>query len=107
MKKFQVNKKGAGKVDQLYPGPLGKIVIYSDDSLQLYDITARKVLHEVPVNEVKAVYWNQNFTYAAIVTRNRMLRLWLILNYRAHDCEQEHGNLESKEGNIKDQDWLL
>lgn len=33
LKKMQVNKKGPGKVDMIYPGPLGKILLYSDDSL--------------------------------------------------------------------------
>ena len=37
----------------LYPGPLGKILIYSDESLQLYDISARKVMHEIACNDVK------------------------------------------------------
>lgn len=42
----------------LYPGPLGKVLIYSDESLQLYDIAARKVLYELSCTDVKSVYWN-------------------------------------------------
>jgi hypothetical protein len=53
----------------IYPGPLGKVLIHADDCLQLYDIAARKVMHEVGGTDVKAVYWNNNFTYAAIVTK--------------------------------------
>jgi len=30
---MQVNKKGPGKIDMIYPGPLGKVIIYSDESL--------------------------------------------------------------------------
>jgi hypothetical protein len=33
LKKLQVNKKGPGKIDMLYPGPLGKVLIFSDESL--------------------------------------------------------------------------
>ena len=53
LKKMQVNKKGPGKVDMIYPGPLGKILLYSDDSLQLYDISARKVMYEIACTDVK------------------------------------------------------
>jgi hypothetical protein len=31
LKKIQVNKKGTGKIDMIYPGPLGKVLISSDD----------------------------------------------------------------------------
>ena len=60
----------------IYPGPLGKILLFSDDSLALYDIAARKVIHEISATEVKAVYWNNNFTYAAIVTKTCKLKYY-------------------------------
>lgn len=69
LKKIQVNKKGPGKIDMIYPGPLGKVLLHSDDSVLLYDISARKVIHEVSATEIKNVYWAQNFTFAAIVTK--------------------------------------
>jgi hypothetical protein len=53
----------------IYPGPLGKVLISSDDQLSLYDISARKVIHEVSASDVKNVYWTQNFTFAAVVTK--------------------------------------
>jgi coatomer protein complex subunit alpha (xenin) len=64
------------KVDMIFPAPLGKILVYSAEEggqIALYDIAARKVLHEVSIggSEVKAVHWNNNFTYAAIVTKTR------------------------------------
>ena len=65
----------------VYPAPLGKIlVVTSEDggSLALYDIAARKILHELQVSDVKAVYWNNNFTFAAIVTKT--CKRSLILN---------------------------
>lgn len=37
----------------IYPGPLGKVLIHSDDALQLYDIAARKVIHEIAATDVK------------------------------------------------------
>jgi hypothetical protein len=47
LKKMQVNKKGSGKIDMIYPAPLGKIMIVSENILSLYDISARKVIHEI------------------------------------------------------------
>ena len=73
LKKFQVNKKGSGKVDMIYPGPLGKILLFSDEALSLYDIAARKVLHELPCSDVKAVYWNASMSYAAVVTKTQLI----------------------------------
>jgi hypothetical protein len=55
----------------IFPGPLGKVVIWSDESLQLYDVAARKVLHELPAADVKQLYWAPNFTHAAVVTKTR------------------------------------
>lgn len=37
----------------IYPGPLGKVLLFADDSLMLYDIAARKVMHEIPCTDVK------------------------------------------------------
>lgn len=79
LKKFSIAqgstsaKKGSsGKVDMIYPAPLGKILAYTAEdggSLALYDIAARKVLHEISVTDIKNIYWNSNFTFAAIVTK--------------------------------------
>lgn len=53
MKKLQVNKKSAAKVDMIYPGPLGKVLLHSEDTLSLYDISARKVVAEMQANDIK------------------------------------------------------
>lgn len=55
----------------IYPAPLGRVLIQSEDTLLLYDISARKVISEIAVTDVKRVYWNQNFTFAAIITKSR------------------------------------
>lgn len=70
MKKLQVNKKGPGKVEMIYPAPLGKVLLYSDDNLQLYDIAARKVLFELSCTDVKQVSWNTQFTYCVVITKH-------------------------------------
>ncbi len=70
LKKLLVNKKGPGKVDMIFPAPLGKILLFCDESLQLYDISARKVMFEIACTDVKQVYWNSGFTHAAIVTKS-------------------------------------
>ena len=77
LKKFQIvgaKKTSYAKVDQIFPAPLGKILVFSSEDggqLALYDIAARKILHELSMGgtDPKAVYWNSNFTFAAIVTK--------------------------------------
>lgn len=65
------------KVDMIYPAPLGKILVYTQEdggSLALYDIAARKILHELQaLADVKSVYWNATFTHAAIVTKTQLI----------------------------------
>lgn len=46
-KKWPIMRKNIGKVDKIFPGPLGKILVFADDCLFLYDLSARKVVHEV------------------------------------------------------------
>lgn len=84
-------KKGStayNKVDMVYPAPLGKILVQSNEDgglLALYDIAARKILHEINVAGVKSVYWNSNFTFAAIVTKT--CKHVSIIRYSATDCQ--------------------
>lgn len=35
----------------------------------LYDISARKVLHEYSITDAKNVYWSHNFAYAVIISK--------------------------------------
>ena len=40
----------------------------------LYDISARKIMNELQIQNIKRVYWNQNYTFAAIVTKTCKLK---------------------------------
>ena len=42
----------------IYPAPLGKILVAADDTLFLYDLSAKRVIHELSVSDVRRVYWN-------------------------------------------------
>lgn len=66
-----IRKGGStGKIDMIFPGPLGKVMLHVEgDTLVMYDVAARKSLHELQVTEVKNVYWTHNFSHAAIVTK--------------------------------------
>ena len=56
VKKVAVNRKSAGgsiKIASIFPAPLGRVTIQTDDALFVYDISARKVISEIQVTDVK------------------------------------------------------
>ena len=58
IKKMPIQSKDITKIDNIHPGPLGRILIEGEERLILYDMSARKVLNEISISEVKRVYWN-------------------------------------------------
>lgn len=54
----------------IFGAPLGKVLIQSDDSLLLYDVSARKVMFELAVTDIKNVSWSSNYAYAAVLTKS-------------------------------------
>jgi predicted DNA-binding transcriptional regulator len=61
IKKIALNKKGLTKIEMVYSGPLGRIIVHADDTLFLYDLSAKKVLFELTLAEgttVKQIQWN-------------------------------------------------
>ena len=51
IKKVLINKKGLTKIEMIYPAPLGKILVHSDDSVFLYDLSSRKFIKEITLAE--------------------------------------------------------
>jgi len=51
IKKVNMIKKGLTKVEMIFPAPLGRIIVHADDTLFMYDLAARKVLHELTLAE--------------------------------------------------------
>jgi hypothetical protein len=74
-KKWPIVKKNLGKIDKIFPGPLGKILVFSEDCLFMYDLSARKVLNEVTITEVKTVYWTPQFCHAVVITKTSIMIL--------------------------------
>lgn len=74
-KKWPILKKGLGKIDGIFPGPLGRILVQADNTLFLYDLSARKVIHEASVSDVKRVYWTANYTHLALFTKTSIMVL--------------------------------
>ena len=72
-KKCPIMKKNLGKIDKIFPGPLGKIMVFAEDCLFMYDLSARKVLSEVTLNDVKTMYWTPNFCNAVVVTKTQIV----------------------------------
>lgn len=68
-------KKNLGKIENIFPGPLGKILVFADDCLFMYDLSARKVINEVTLNDVKRVYWTPNFCHAVVITKTSIVIL--------------------------------
>lgn len=74
-KKWPILKKNIGKIEKIFPGPLGKILVLADDCLFMYDLSARKVLHEVTLNDIKRIYWTPNYCHAAVITKTSIVIL--------------------------------
>ncbi len=75
IKIIQINRRGLGKIDRIYPAPRGRIMVHADDTLFIYDLGAKKVLHEMTLAEgtqVKQVHWTPNFSNAAIITSSQI-----------------------------------
>jgi len=71
IKLITVNRKGLGKIEMIYPAPMGKVMIHADDSLFIYDLGAKKVLSEITLAEgtvVKQVHWTSSFSHVAVIT---------------------------------------
>lgn len=73
IKKWPINKKGMGKIDSIFSAPLGKIIIKADDGIFMYDMSARKVVAELQVSDVKQVHWTSNFNNAVIITGSQIM----------------------------------
>lgn len=74
-KKWPIMKKGLTKIDMIYPAPLGRILVTADETLFMYDMSARKVLHELSVTDVRRVLWTPNFCHAVVICKNQILIL--------------------------------
>lgn len=57
-RKWPIVKKGLNKIDNIFPAPLGKILVAASDSLFLYDLSAKRVVQELSVSDVRRVQWN-------------------------------------------------
>jgi hypothetical protein len=69
-KKWPIFKKGMTKIDMIFPAPLGKILVQADDCLFMYDMSARKVMCELSITDVKRVQWTPHFCHAVLITKN-------------------------------------
>lgn len=68
-RKWPIVKKGLTKIDMIYPAPLGKILVAADDTLFLYDLSAKRVIHELSVSDVRRVQWNPSFSHCIVITK--------------------------------------
>jgi len=64
-----------GSISEIFPGPLGKIVVATTKGVQLYDFTAKKSVAKLnpKSSNIKTVIWSKNFSRAAIVFKTRVI----------------------------------
>jgi len=72
-KKVQINRKtpGSNKIENIFPAPMGKILVQTEDALFLYDISARKVISEIQQTNIKQVVWSSNYNYVVLIAKKR------------------------------------
>lgn len=68
-RKWPIVKKGLTKIDMIFPAPLGKILVSGDDTLFLYDLSAKRVVYELSVSDVRRVQWNPSYTHCVVITK--------------------------------------
>jgi len=97
IKKVSLNKKGLVRVEMIYPAPMGKIIVHADDTIFLYDLTARKVLQELSLAEgtvVKQVVWaSTNFQHFVIITQTQLMML--TKNFELLNQQKESSKVKS------------
>lgn len=71
-----------GSISEIFPGPLGKIVVVTTKGVQLYDFTAKKSVAKLnsKSSSVKTVIWSRNFSRAAIIFKTRVTFVDKIFN---------------------------
>jgi len=72
-KKWPIVRKGMTKIDMIFPAYVGKILVQADDTLFMYDMSARKATFELAVADVKRIQWTPQFTHAVIITKHQIL----------------------------------
>jgi coatomer protein complex subunit alpha (xenin) len=77
-KKVQINRgksaSASQKIDNIFPAPLGKVLLSTEDTLIMYDLAARKIVAEMQgVPDVKQIYWSGNFSHVVITTKTSII----------------------------------
>ncbi len=68
-RKWPIMRKGLTKVDNIFPAPLGKILVAADDTLFMYDLSAKRVTCELSVSDVRRIHWNPSHTHCVVITK--------------------------------------
>ena len=80
----------------IFPAPLGKILVYGDDSIFLYDLAAKKALQELTLAEgtnVKQIQWTHNFSHFVVVTQTQVMML--TKNFELLNQQKESSRVKS------------
>lgn len=96
IKKVVLNKKGLNRIEMIYPAPLGKLLVHADDTLFLYDLASRKVVHEMTLAEatvVKQVQWSSSFSHFVVITQTQLMML--TKNFELLNQQKENGKVKS------------
>jgi len=102
-RKWPIVKKGLVKIEKIFPAPLGKILVAADDSLFMYDLSAKRVIYELSVTEVRRVQWNPQFTHCVLFTKSSIY----ILNKNLQVINQQKESSKIKSGCFDEQNSFV
>jgi coatomer subunit alpha len=103
-KKWPILKKNLTKIDNIYPGPLGKILVHSDNEcLFMYDLSARKVVHEVAISDVRRIYWSSTFNHVIVISKTSIY----VLNKSLQVINSQKETSKIKSGCFDDQNSFV
>lgn len=67
---------GVSSVEKLFQGPIGKLIIGTDESIILYDVNTKKIINQISTTSeyqhLKFVSWNANKNFVAIVCKKNI-----------------------------------
>ena len=102
-RKWPIVKKGLSKIDMIFPAPLGKILVSGDDTLFLYDLSAKRVIYELSVSDVRRISWNPSYSHCVVITKTSIY----VLDRQLQVINQQKESSKIKSGCFDEQNSFV